>query len=136
MPTPDLRKITAVLPVESVEASLPFWQKAGLTPTVQVPHGAALGFAILSGQGVEVMLQSLASIEADVPAMREPAAKGHTFLFIEVGDIDAIAAALDGEPVVLPRRTTFYGATEIGYREPSGHFITFAQFSNDSAETV
>ena len=30
--------------------------------------------------------------------------------------------------LLLPRRTTFYGATEVGYREPGGHVVTFAQF--------
>jgi hypothetical protein len=28
----------------------------------------------------------------------------------------------------MPRRETSYGSTEIGYREPGGHFVTFAQF--------
>lgn len=129
-----LRRITSLLPVASVEASLPFWRKAGLTVTVEVPHGDALGFAILSGEGLELMLQSHASIEADVPSIAEAARKGPSFLFVEVADIDAIAAALDGENIVMPRRKTFYGATEIGYRDPGGHYVTFAQFS--PAETA
>ena len=28
----------------------------------------------------------------------------------------------------MPMRTTFYGAKEIGVRDPGGHIITFAQF--------
>ena len=43
-------------------------------------------------------------------------------------DVDAIAQALHGFQIVTPRRETFYGSTEIGYREPGGHFVTFAQF--------
>jgi hypothetical protein len=31
--------------------------------------------------------------------------------------------------IVAPRHDTFYGATEIGCREPGGHFVTIAQFS-------
>jgi len=34
---------------------------------------------------------------------------------------------LKGFEIVMPRRETFYGSTEIGYREPGGHFVTFAQ---------
>ena len=30
---------------------------------------------------------------------------------------------------VMQKRTTDYGATEIGVREPGGHFITFAQMA-------
>ena len=51
-----------------------------------------------------------------------------THLFIEVEDIDEIAVSLEGFEIVLPRRLTFYGSTEIGYREPGGHYVTFAQF--------
>jgi hypothetical protein len=61
--------------------------------------------------------------------MAEAARQGPSFLFVEVPDIDAIAAALDGENIVMPRRKTFYGATEIGYHEPGGHYVTFAQFA-------
>ncbi len=126
---PHPRRITSLLPVASVEASLPFWRKAGLKVTVEVPHGDALGFVILSGEGVELMLQSHASIEADIPTIAEVARQGPSFLFVEVADIDAIAAALEGESMVMPRRQTFYGASEIGYREPGGHYVTFAQFA-------
>jgi hypothetical protein len=28
----------------------------------------------------------------------------------------------------MPKRTTFYGSTEIGIKDPAGHFLTFAQF--------
>lgn len=134
MNPPPLRRITSLLPVASLEACLPFWRKVGLKVTVEVPHGDALGFAILSGEGVELMLQSHASIEADMPALAAAARQGPSFLFVEVPDIDALAAALDGESIVMPRRETFYGATEIGFREPGGHYVTFAQFS--AAEPV
>jgi hypothetical protein len=44
-----------------------------------------------------------------------------------VDNLDAIAVALHGFEIVMPRRETFYGSTEIGYREPGGHFVTVAQ---------
>jgi uncharacterized glyoxalase superfamily protein PhnB len=40
----------------------------------------------------------------------------------------SIAAALKGVPLVMPVRTTFYGAREIGVKDPAGHFVTFAQY--------
>ncbi len=126
---PLLRKATPVLPVASIEDCLPFWEAIGFGRTVEVPHGDALGFAILSGHGIELMLQSLASVAADVPAFADDAARACTFLFVEVADLDDVERALQGHPVVLPRRQTFYGATEVGYREPGGHLVTFAQFA-------
>lgn len=125
---PSLQKITAVLPVAAIEPSLPFWEAVGLTRTVEVPHGDALGFVILAGRDLEVMLQTHASIADDMPSLADAARQGPTFLFIEVDDIDAIERALAGRELAFPRRTTFYGATEVGYREPGGHYVTFAQF--------
>tara|TARA_R110002020_G_scaffold18983_11_gene65790 strand:+ start:2616 stop:3035 length:420 start_codon:yes stop_codon:yes gene_type:complete len=131
---PQLKRITAVLPVEAIEPCLPFWEAVGLVRTVEVPHGDRLGFVILAGHGLEVMLQSHASIADDVPAQAEEARAAKAYLFIEVADIDAIERALAAFPVLLPRRTTFYGATEVGYREPGGHAVTFAQFSGSDPD--
>ena len=51
-----------------------------------------------------------------------------TYLFVEVDDLAAVERALKPYKIVIPRRVTPYGANETGYREPSGHFVTFAQF--------
>ena len=56
--------------------------------------------------------------------------KGPTFLYVEVENLDETIAAVKGAEVVMPRRTTFYGSTEIGIKDPAGHFITFAQFGS------
>lgn len=121
-----LRKITAVLAVAAVEPSLAFFQRLGLECTVQVPHGEAIGFAILAGTGIELMLQSHASIAADLGDAR-PLGRAAA-LFVEVDDLDAVIARLGDAPVFLPRRQTFYGADEIGVVEPGGHHVTFARF--------
>ena len=33
---------------------------------------------------------------------------------------------LDGYPIVMPERVTFYGMREIGVSEPNGHTVVFA----------
>ena len=53
--------------------------------------------------------------------------KGPSFLYVEVDNLDQIVPAMKGAEVVMPVRTTFYGAKEIGIRDPAGHIITFAQ---------
>jgi uncharacterized glyoxalase superfamily protein PhnB len=123
-----ISKSTPVLIVDAIEPSLEFWQKRlGFERPVEVPHGEGLGFVILTNGTVEVMYQTAASVGADSPAHLRDWHNDKSYLYTEVDDIDAVAAALAGCEIVLPRRKTFYGATEIGYREPGGHFVTFAQ---------
>jgi len=98
---------------------------------MDVPHGEALGFCILNDGKIELMLQAHASLADDMPQLRD-AALGRTFLFVEVPDLAAIEAKLAAHPVFLPRRKTFYGADEIGFVEPGGHYVTFAQFAKAS----
>jgi hypothetical protein len=123
-------KLTPVLIVEAIEPCLSFWiDRLGFTKTVEVPHGEQLGFVILVRDGVEVMYQTRASVLGDVPAVADTPFRG-TLLYFEVDDLDAVEEALAGVPLVIPRRTTFYGAQEIIVREPAGNVVTFAQFAN------
>jgi uncharacterized glyoxalase superfamily protein PhnB len=46
-----------------------------------------------------------------------------------VENLGEIIAAMKGTEVVMPVRTTFYGAKEIGIKDPAGHIVTFAQVS-------
>jgi hypothetical protein len=126
----QLHKSTAVLIVTTIEPSLAFWQqRLGFERSVEVPHDGKLGFAILTNGVVEIMYQSVASVGADSPAHLRDWHEDRSYLYVEVDDIDAIATALSEFEIVLPKRKTFYGATEIGYREPGGHYVTFAQTS-------
>jgi uncharacterized glyoxalase superfamily protein PhnB len=73
------------------------------------------------------MYQTFASVEKDNAQLAKDMRRGPTFLYVEVDDLDAVITALKGVPVVMPVRTTFYGAKEIGVKDAAGHFITFAQ---------
>jgi uncharacterized glyoxalase superfamily protein PhnB len=129
MASTTFKKLTPVLYVERIEPCLDFWVgRLGFEKTVEVPEGDALGFVILQRDGVEVMLQSYASLEKDIPAFGEEARRSTNFLFVEVTDFEDVARRGEGLEVVLPRRKTFYGATEIGVREPGGHVVVFASF--------
>ena len=118
-------KITAVLMVESVEASLEFWVgRMGFEKTVDVPADEGLAFAIVVKDGAELMLQSTASVARDEPKF---AKKPYAALFVEVEDLEEVKRRLDGYPVAMPERTTFYGMKEIGVFEPGGHTVVFAK---------
>jgi hypothetical protein len=124
----NVKSITAVLFVEEIEPVLPFWvDKLGFTKAIEVPHGNKLGFVSLQKGSTEVMYQTYASVAEDVPHILTETRKGPTFLYIQVDNVDAVVTALKSAKVVQPERTAFYGMREIGYQEPGGHFVTFAQ---------
>jgi uncharacterized glyoxalase superfamily protein PhnB len=123
-----MKKLTPLLAVEAIEPSLPFWVDAlGFTRIVEVPHEDALGFVILEKDGYEVMMQTIASMKADVPAAVPP--PGESVLYLEIEDLTAIEEAVADFELLVARRKTFYGAEEIFVREPGGNVVGFAQFS-------
>ena len=108
MTTSVFRKLTPVLIVDAIEPCLPFWtDRLGFATVATVPHGDAIGFAILVKDGVEVMYQTRASAAEDNAA--------------------SAPAAVEGMELVVPRRRTFYGMDELGVREPGGRVVMFAQ---------
>lgn len=127
---------TPVLFVDAVAPSEAFFAKLGFERTVSVPEdgNGPLDFVILmqggrNDSGLGVMLQTRAAARGDMtdadPALFEGSG---SFLFLSVADVSAATRALAGHEIFLPRRQTFYGATEIGFREPGGHHVVLAQF--------
>jgi hypothetical protein len=134
-PEPQMKKATPIMTVEAVEPCLPFWTDLGFEITATVPHGDALGFAMLNKGNVELMYQSLASVAEDLgpageatghPGLPQQLAGSTTTLFIEVETLDPVVAALAAADVVVPRRQTFYGMDEIFVRAPCGTLVGFA----------
>ena len=120
-------KITPVLIVDEIETLLPFWvDRMGFEKTVEVPDGSRLGFVILVQNRTEVMLQSAESVRKDVGNFGDHAGPGSVHLFIEVDDFAGTRRRLDGYPIALAERVTFYGMREIGVKTPSGHAVIFA----------
>jgi hypothetical protein len=136
------RKATPVLVVERIEPVLPFWKKLGLAPVTEVPDEAAgdgrLGFVILATEGIEVMYQTVASIKADLvksASVKEAfrADPQQATLYVEVGSIADVESRLRGERLIMPKRTTFYGATELGYADPAGNIVIFSEHQPTAA---
>jgi hypothetical protein len=121
-------KLTPNLIVPSIELCLPFWvTRLGFTKTVEIPapnDGATLGFVILKRDSIELMLQSVASLASDVPPLAH--SEYQSVLYIEVPEIAPLRAALEGWPLVVPERTTLYGAHELIVTDPAGNHIFFA----------
>jgi hypothetical protein len=120
-------KLTPVLIVDEIEKSLPFWvDRLGFQKTVEVPEGDRLGFVILVNAGAELMLQTWESVAKDCPTTMWPQRGFSTGLFIEVEDFADLRRRLQGWPVALAERVTFYGMREVGVHEPGGHVVVFA----------
>ena len=123
-----VKKLTPVLFVKEIEPLLPFWvDQLGFSKTVDVPEGDHLGFVILQKGTVEVMYQTYSSVEKDMPTIATDIRKGPTFLYVEVDNLDETIKSIGNAPVYMPVRQTFYGAKEIGVKDPAGHFVTFSQ---------
>jgi hypothetical protein len=135
-PRPSLTTITPLLTVEAVEPCLPFWAALGFEVTATVPHGDAVGFAMLQTDGLQLMYQSRASVEEDLgesgraggdPELAARMEGGMAALFIEVEAVDPVLQTLgDAADVVIPRRRTFYGMDEVFVRAPCGTLVGFA----------
>ena len=126
-----LKQLTPVLIVDAVEPCIKFWtDRLGFTVTNQVPGpDGKLVFASVEKAGIEIMYQTRASVISEQPGSAGELMGHSVALFITVKDLDIVAKALDGAPVVKPRHETFYGSTEIYVREPGGNTVGFAQFS-------
>ncbi|MGD8728515.1 MAG: hypothetical protein PVF90_02335 [Gemmatimonadota bacterium] len=136
-----MKKITPLITVEEIEPCLPFWtEKLGFDMPVTVPHEDRIGFAILQKDGVELMYQTQASVEADLGESGAPAGLGREMesgtstLFIEVEALDDVLAVLGDTEVLVPRRTTFYGMDEIFVRPRCGTVVGFAAQAQGEGE--
>ena len=128
MPTKKLaiKQITPVLIVDAIEPVLPLWEKQlGFGRVAEVPHENALGFVILARDGAQVMMQTRASLAADLPPVA--AANPTSVLYVDVESLAAAAAATKGAEVLVPERKTFYGAREIWVRDAAGQILGLSE---------
>ena len=122
----EVTKVTPILIVDAIEPALPLWTGAlGYEQKVLVPHEGRAGFVLLSRGDTEVMMQTRASILADVPAVAKLGVT--SALYMDVVSLDDAIRAVDGAEVIVPERETFYGAREVFIRDASGNVIGFAQ---------
>jgi len=120
-------KLTPVLIVEEIESSLPFWtERVGFQNVGQVPEGDRIGFVMLVRDGAELMMQTVASVAKDEPKFVPKDLSPNVGLYFEVEDFADVLKRLEGYPIAMAQRLTFYGMREIGVLAPSGHTVVFA----------
>jgi hypothetical protein len=123
-----MNQLAPLLNVDTIEPCLAFWtERLGFQLAAQAPGDDGIAFAMLIRDNVHVMYQTHKSLAGDLVQLADEDVHGRSMLYLSVSDIDEVEKALDGVEVLVPRRVTFYGATEIGYREPGGNVVIFAQ---------
>lgn len=124
------QQLTPNLMVEDVEASAAWYTELlGFTVDAGVPgDDGALNFAILHRDGIQLMLQRRASLEADVPTLKDvPIGASQTF-FITVDEVDGLYAPLaDRVETVVALHNTWYGTREVYFRDLNGYILCFSQ---------
>lgn len=119
-----LEKLTTLLVVDRIEASLPPWQALGYEVTVRVPDSGPLDFVILHGPSGELMFQTKKSLAVDLPAVAKRRPK--MLFYADVPSLADAKKALRGATVLVPKRKTFYGATESWLALVDGTIVGFA----------
>ena len=119
-----LKSLAPILLVEEIGVCLPFWERLGFSVTASVPDVEPFQFAIVAQDGIEVMLQTRASVEEDTPGIAEHIAG--SVLYLSVASLEPVISAMSDTEIAVPRRTTFYGADEISFRDAAGNIIGFA----------
>jgi len=120
----QVQKLRPILVVQAIAPCLDFWARVGFSPIITVPDTPPFGFAILAGEGMELMLQTAESVKDDLSGAADHVAA--SLLYVSVPALDPVIEALAGAPVALARRKTFYGADEIFIQDPAGNLICFA----------
>jgi uncharacterized glyoxalase superfamily protein PhnB len=124
------QKLTPNLMVEDVDASLAWYVDVlGFTSDGAVPgDDGKLNFAMLHRDDVSLMLQRRASLEADVPALKDvPIGASQTF-FINVDDVNGLYEPIANRvETVVPLHDTWYGQREVYFRDLNGYILCFAQ---------
>ena len=125
----NILKVTPILIVDAIEPALALWTgRLGYDKQVEVPQrgaGRRAGFVLLARDGHEVMMQTRSSLSADVPGIAKLGVG--CVLYMDVASLREATAAAKGLEVVVPERTTAYGAREIFVRDPVGNVLGFAE---------
>lgn len=120
--------ITPVLFVDRVEPTRDFFQHAGFEVMFDIPEGDHLGFAGMSRDGQQLMIETRGNTHEDARLQQLSRESRRAVVFIEVDDLDALIAAMPGDRIVVQRHQTFYKSDELTYEEPGGNLVTFAKF--------
>jgi lactoylglutathione lyase len=123
--------LTPNLMVDDMPAMLAFYcDILGFEVTDTAPPEGAPVWAQLRSGGSSIMLQTRASLSAELPAFREQPVGATQTLFITMDDeptFETLYTRARGAGAVIKQPyTTFYGAREYCLRDPEGYLLVLA----------
>jgi len=126
---PQYKKLTPNLLVANVERSLEFSTGVlGFSRGMTVPDEAPFVFAQVTSGNVEIFFNDATGAVEEYPVLGGKAIGASGTMFIEVEQLEALHASLEGKvPIVMPLVTQFYGMKEFAIADPDGYLITFAE---------
>ena len=127
--------VTPNLIVKDIDRSVAFYRDVlGFSVFATVPEAAPYVFAWMQRDGVNVFLNTVASVQAEHAELGARPLGGTATLYIVVqaetiGDgIDALFTSIGGRArVMMDPKDQFYGMREFGVEDPDGYVIFFAQ---------
>ena len=124
-----ITKLTPNLMVKDVNKTIEFYETMlDFKMVISVPDTGSYDFAILSKDGIELMIQKRESFVSEIPQMCDSIIGGSFSLYIDVDDIDAIYKKVKGTCEILSdMHDTFYGTKEFSCKEINGYILTFSE---------
>ncbi|MGQ9909522.1 MAG: VOC family protein [Candidatus Flexifilum sp.] len=129
---PAFNRLTVNLMTEDVKATCAFYTDVlGFTIHGEVPDRldpTINQFAVLGRDQVTIMVQSRRSMGEDAPPLSGVPIGASMTLFINVDDVEALAAGLAGRvEIVNPLHDTWYDTREIHFKDVNGYVLCLAQ---------
>ncbi|MDL2300619.1 VOC family protein [Clostridiaceae bacterium OttesenSCG-928-D20] len=118
------------LMVESVDKSIAFYKDVlGFSEVLSVPgKNNELQFAILSKDGLVLMVQEKNNLIEEYPVLDTPRVQPSVSLYIAVDNLDALYDDLKAKYSINTQlHTSFYGAREFAITDVDGYVLTFTE---------
>ena len=124
-----ITKLTPNLMVKDVNKTIEFYENMlDFKVVISVPDTGNFDFAILSKDGIELMIQKRESFISELPHMCDSVIGGTFALYIDVEDIDEIYNKVKGTCKILSdMHDTFYGTKEFSCKDINGYVLTFSE---------
>lgn len=127
--TVKFEQLSPNLIVDDVNKAVEYYiRNLGFTMVVSVPESGKFNFAIVNRDGINIMFQTLPSIQEDMPALKVVSKGSLGTFYINIRGVDAFYKELKGKvDIVVDMRSTFYGAKEFVVKDLNGYFLAFAE---------
>jgi uncharacterized glyoxalase superfamily protein PhnB len=123
-----METLTVNLFVKDINKSIAFYKQLGFEIVMSVPEQGDFVWVMLNCGGVNIMLQTFASMGADLPDINRTTSGGPLLFYIKVKQIRFFFERIKNEvEVVKGLEKTFYGATEFTIKDADGFHLTFAE---------